>query len=56
MNLILKHDLDMVKIICIPKMKFLCEGHQMLYPEQTHRQTDMTENITYPNMQVVIKV
>ena len=42
---------------CIAKMKFLCEGVQKLYAEQTETQidtqTDMTENITYPHTQVV---
>ena len=34
-------------------MKFLCEGVQKLLPEEMDRQTDTTENITYPHVRVV---
>ena len=55
MTLILKHDLGMVKIdipLYIPKMKSLCEGFQKT-DKHIDRQTDTTENITYPHSRVV---
>ena len=44
MTLILKPDLDMSRCTCIPKMKFLCQVVQKLYPEQTEIQTDTQTN------------
>ena len=66
MTLILKLDLDMVKMYHHTK-KFLCEGVQKLWSEQTDTQTDRrtdrhtdgqtdtTKNMTYPHSRVVIK-
>ena len=57
MTLVLKLDLDIVKMYVCTKMKLLPLMVQKLQPEQIHtqtdRQTDSTEIITYPHMQMV---
>ena len=40
MTLILKLDLDIIKMLCVLKMKFLPSAVQKLTSEQTHRPTD----------------
>ena len=40
MNLVLKVDLDVIKMYHHAKMKFLCQVFQNLQPELTDRQTD----------------
>ena len=47
MTLILKLDLDIVEMYVCTKMKFLPLMVEMLQPEQTERQTDSAEIITY---------
>ena len=59
MTLVVKHDLDIVKMyVCTKKMKLLPLTVQKLQSEQIHRQThtDSTEITTYPHMRMVITI
>ena len=53
MFLVLKFDLDIVKIFCVLKIKLLALAVQKL-PEHTHTHThtDSTKIITYPHTQI----
>ena len=57
MTLILKLDLDMVKMYLYIKNEVPSISHSKLQPEQTHgqtdRHTDPTEIITYPHTRMV---
>ena len=57
MTLVLKLDLDMVKMYQHTKKWSFYVKRFKSYSlnRQKHRQTDMTENITYPHTRVVIK-
>ena len=55
MTLVLKLDLDIIKIFMCTKMKFLPSAAQNLASEQTdrHTHTDLTKINTYPHIRMV---